>query len=213
MSNNDFPAIAARQAQRDRAIAEREAREAQSRAAGEAQDARRRAHARADAAARAVLAGGRRVDPLIAKLRHAFVEATFVEPVVTVHWLTPGTRSTELIGPRNGSAFYATRRIVTEAIVDHATAAGALHELGHLREPGGPKLTREVHAWKWAIRHAPTWTNGMQAELVRCVATYVEAAGRADVLGVVAAEQFIRWATTESFRKREQQFQRARRAS
>lgn len=73
---------------------------------------------------------------------------------------------------RQGSLYREARFAVVAPIVDEATYAIALHEIGHLAAPTGMlppdqltpglKLEQEHAAWSWARHYALIWTASME---------------------------------------------------
>lgn len=67
-----------------------------------------------------------------------------------------------------------TRRVRLERVRGASSYAIALHEIGHIVAPQGPRrLEKEAQAWRWAKDNAIEWTEGMERLASRCIKTYL----------------------------------------
>ncbi len=119
---------------------------------------------------------------LIALQRHWVDHA--IAYLVTINWLRPGMRSTELVGHDNAVALVrkGERCVLCPGITDAKSAASFGHEVAHHAIWGkvAGKLEIEAAAWRWCREHTPCpwWNDEAQQCMTAALATYTRAAER-----------------------------------
>lgn len=114
-------------------------------------------------------------DDVRALQAHA-VDLAFAEPTIRLEWLPLIGHSRRIVGENNAMALMQRGTVVCPPIVDEATAAVVLHELGHHRtaRTGFTTLQAECAAWRWAREHALEWTEASQQRMYQALTSYME---------------------------------------
>lgn len=127
-------------------------------------------------------------------VRHV-IDMAMQDPPVRICWLRHGTQSGDLVTATNAVSWGRARTITIWPLSTRIRVAVGLHELGHQRDLDDrrrSKIGREVFAWSWARNHALVWDEITDGHLRHCLGTYLASATKADVLDVIAAEEFLR---------------------